>query len=53
VTEGLAVLYPPRNTGDPDEGCEFVISCENEIVNAVVTDPKLKKYFEFRGVEAE
>jgi len=51
--EGLIIVYPPRNTSNPDEGCEFVISVEKEIVGRVIEDPELKQYFEFRGIEAE
>lgn len=50
--EGLIIVYPPRNTSNPDEGCEFVISLEKAIAAQVIEDPELKQYFEFRGIEA-
>lgn len=50
--EGLIIVYPPRNTSNPDEGCEFVIALEKEIAGQVIEDPELKQYFEFRGIEA-
>ncbi|EAQ88402.1 hypothetical protein CHGG_05021 [Chaetomium globosum CBS 148.51] len=54
VSEGLIVVYPPRMFGsDTDEGCEFVVTMENEIVEAVLGDPDMKKYFEFRGYEVK
>lgn len=51
VTEGLIMVYPPRITGDPDEGCELLIACENELIKQVIEDPEMKEYFEFRGFE--
>lgn len=53
VTEGLIIVYPPRNTSNPDEGCELAIAVEKELIDQVVGDPELKEFFEFRGVEAE
>ncbi|KAK3292085.1 transferase [Chaetomium fimeti] len=54
VSEGLITVYPPRMFGsDTDEGCEFVVTMENEIVEAVLDDSDLKKYFEFRGYEVK
>jgi hypothetical protein len=53
VTEGLVTVYPPRFTGNPDEGCEFVIACEKSLVRQLAEDPGFSKYFEFRGVDAE
>ncbi|PGH11405.1 hypothetical protein AJ79_04906 [Helicocarpus griseus UAMH5409] len=52
VSEGVNIVYPPRNTGDPDEGCELVISCEKELVKQVLADGEMLMYFEFRGFEA-
>jgi len=51
VTEGLILVYPPRKSNSPDEGCEFVVSIENEIVEAVLQDSDMREYFEFRGYE--
>jgi hypothetical protein len=53
VTEGLILVYPPRSSENTDEGCEFVITMENEIVDVVLDDPDLKKFFEFRGYEVK
>ncbi|KAJ4300621.1 hypothetical protein N0V88_003305 [Collariella sp. IMI 366227] len=53
VTEGLVLIYPPRKGDGDDEGCEFVITMENEIVDAVQNDPDMKRYFEFRGYEVK
>jgi hypothetical protein len=54
VTEGLILIYPPRKVdGNADEGCEFVVTMENEIVEAVLEDSDMKKYFEFRGYEVK
>ncbi|KAF9872898.1 hypothetical protein CkaCkLH20_09761 [Colletotrichum karsti] len=54
VTEGLAIVYPPHNgpAGD-DEGIEVQVSFEKELQQQLVNDPEWKKYFEFRGVDAE
>ncbi|RYP50576.1 hypothetical protein DL769_010933 [Monosporascus sp. CRB-8-3] len=54
VTEGLAIVYPPRKgpAGD-DEGIELQVAFEKELVQQLVNDPEWKKYFEFRGVDAE
>lgn len=51
VTEGLIMVYPPRKADSSDEGNEFIVAIENEIVEAVLEDPDMKKYFEFRGYE--
>lgn len=48
VTEGLIIVYPPRNS---DEGCEVVVACENELIQQVIEDPEMQEYFEFRGFE--
>ncbi|KAI0004360.1 acyltransferase [Xylariaceae sp. FL0662B] len=52
ITAGLSVVYPPRITSpDSDEGCEILIPLENQLVDQVIEDPEMKKYFEFRGFE--
>ncbi|PGH10769.1 hypothetical protein AJ80_07419 [Polytolypa hystricis UAMH7299] len=51
LAEGIVVIYPPRPTGDPDEGCEILIALENELIEKVKEDEETRKYFEFRGVE--
>lgn len=52
VTEGLIVVYPPRKgKGDGQEGCEFVVTIEKEVVDAVLKDEELGRFFEFRGWE--
>ncbi|KAI2622425.1 acyltransferase [Hypoxylon sp. NC1633] len=51
IDEGLVIVYPPRATGNPDEGCEFMIPFEQQLVKPLVEDPEFNKYFEFRGYE--
>ncbi|KAJ9136640.1 Omega-hydroxypalmitate O-feruloyl transferase [Pleurostoma richardsiae] len=53
VTEGLILIYPPRKSDNPDEGCEFVLTFETDIVKPVLDDPDLMKYFDFRGYEVK
>ncbi|GAB1319809.1 Trichothecene 3-O-acetyltransferase [Madurella fahalii] len=53
VTEGLILVYPPRKSDNSDEGCEFVLTIEQDIVKAVMDDADMKKYFEFRGYEID
>ncbi|KAI1392976.1 acyltransferase [Hypoxylon trugodes] len=53
VDEGLAIIYPPRATGDPDEGCEFMVPFEQELVKQLIDDPEFSQYFELRGFETE
>ncbi|KAH8845641.1 hypothetical protein MCOR27_010363 [Pyricularia oryzae] len=55
VTENLLLIFPRRAAGPlgEDEGPEFALSLENEILDAFLKDPKFKKYFEFRGFELE
>ncbi|KAL0940390.1 acyl transferase [Colletotrichum truncatum] len=54
VSEGLVIVYPPHKgqAGD-DEGIELQIAFEKELVPQLVDHPEWKKYFEFRGVDAE
>ncbi|KAK1752772.1 omega-hydroxypalmitate O-feruloyl transferase [Echria macrotheca] len=51
VTEGLVVVYSPRK--GEGEGCEFVVTVERDIVDAVLADAELMRFFEFRGYEVE
>ncbi|KAI0384212.1 acyltransferase [Hypomontagnella monticulosa] len=51
IDEGLVIVYPPRATGNPDEGCEFMIPFEKQLVDQLLGDPEFSKYFEFRGYE--
>lgn len=56
ITAGLTIVYPVRSNGAPagdDEGNEFYISVEKELVNDLIEDPEWNKYFEFRGVDSE
>ncbi|KAK4149271.1 omega-hydroxypalmitate O-feruloyl transferase [Chaetomidium leptoderma] len=53
VTEELVCIYPPRKSDSSDEGCEFVVTIENEIIEAVLEDPDMSMYFEFRGYEVK
>ncbi|KAL2267833.1 hypothetical protein VTJ83DRAFT_5110 [Remersonia thermophila] len=51
--KGISVVavYPPRPSENPDEGFEFLVSVENDILDAVLEDPDLKNFFDFRGFE--
>ncbi|KAI2628104.1 acyltransferase [Hypomontagnella submonticulosa] len=51
IDEGLVIIYPPRATGNPDEGCEFMIPFEKQLADQLIRDPEFCKYFEFRGYE--
>ncbi|KAI1448857.1 acyltransferase [Annulohypoxylon stygium] len=51
IDEGLIIIYPPRTTSNPDEGCEFMIPFEKSLVAQLTEDPEFKKYFELRGYE--
>lgn len=53
VTEGLVLIYPPRKSEDADEGCEFVLTVEKDVVQSMIEDADLKTYFEFRGYEVK
>jgi hypothetical protein len=55
VTEGQAIVYPPRYNGPAgdDEGFELQITFEKELVQQLVHDPVWSEYFEFRGVDAD
>lgn len=50
VTPGMKVIFPPRNE---DEGPEFLLGIETELVQKLVEDEEWNKYFEFRGVDSE
>ncbi|KAK0734707.1 hypothetical protein B0T26DRAFT_845136 [Lasiosphaeria miniovina] len=51
VTEGLVLIYPPRAAAGTDEGCEFVLMVEKEVVDGLMADIEFGRYFEFRGYE--
>ncbi|KAE9582304.1 Acyltransferase easC [Colletotrichum fructicola] len=54
MAEGLVIVYPPhRGPAGEDEGIELQFAFEKELVQQLVNDPEWKKYFEFRGVDAE
>ncbi|KAJ0382969.1 hypothetical protein COL922a_011447 [Colletotrichum nupharicola] len=54
MAEGLVVVHPPhRGPAGEDEGIELQFAFEEELVQKLVKDPEWKKYFEFRGVDAE
>ena len=54
VTEGLVIVYPPRNgPRGEDEGIELQVAFEKELVEKLIGDEEWKRYFEFRGVDAE
>lgn len=53
VTEGLVIVYPPRNgPAGEDEGIELQVAFEEELVEKLLADEEWNKYFEFRGVDA-
>ncbi|KAL1841187.1 hypothetical protein VTJ49DRAFT_7356 [Mycothermus thermophilus] len=41
----LIVVYPPRTSDNPDEGFEFLVAVENDILDAFLVDPDLTSYF--------
>ncbi|KAI1459904.1 acyltransferase [Annulohypoxylon moriforme] len=51
IDEGLIIIYPPRATSNPDEGCEFMIPFEKSLVKQLFEDPEFNQYFELRGYE--
>lgn len=54
ATPGLMVVYPRRPNGAPsgeDEGNEFSLCIENEIVQDLIDDPEWSSFFEYRGVD--
>ncbi|KAK3308439.1 uncharacterized protein B0T15DRAFT_107983 [Chaetomium strumarium] len=56
VTPGLTVVYPARTTGAPageDEGNEFLVGFEKELVAGLLADEEWGRWFEFRGVDSE
>ncbi|KAI5859536.1 acyltransferase [Durotheca rogersii] len=53
IDEGLVIIYPPRRTGNPDEGFEFMIPFEKEIADNLIKDPEFGEFFEFRGYETK
>ncbi|KAK2043076.1 acyltransferase [Colletotrichum somersetense] len=54
VINNVVIVYPPRRgpAGD-DEGIELLVPFEMDLVQQLKDDPEWKKYFEFRGVDAE
>ncbi|KAH8898183.1 hypothetical protein GQ53DRAFT_881196 [Thozetella sp. PMI_491] len=53
VTASLILIYPPRASDSADEGCEFVISIETDIIKPLLEDTEMNKFFEFRGYEVD
>ncbi|KAL2022360.1 hypothetical protein VTK56DRAFT_5427 [Thermocarpiscus australiensis] len=56
VSAGLTVVYPARTIDPPagdDEGNEFVVAVETEMVRPLLEDEEWGRYFEFRGVDAD
>ncbi|KAI1105773.1 acyltransferase [Jackrogersella minutella] len=53
IDEGLVIIYPPRATRNPDEGYEFMIPFEKQLVAQLTRDPEFQEYFELRGYEME
>ncbi|QBZ64962.1 hypothetical protein PoMZ_06663 [Pyricularia oryzae] len=49
----MVIVFPPRVDGPlgEDEGPEFAVSVEDELVDAVLDDAEFSRYFEFRGYE--
>lgn len=50
VTPGMKVIFPPRSD---DEGPEFLLGIEKELVQKLVEDEEWSSYFEFRGIDSE
>ena len=53
LTEGMVVVYPPRPSGNPNEGYEFAIPVETPLLESILEDAEMKEYFEFRGFEVK
>jgi hypothetical protein len=51
VAEGVMLVYPPRN--GEGQGCEFALAVERDMVEGLLADEDLNKYFEFRGFETK
>jgi hypothetical protein len=50
------VVFPARTNGAPageDEGNEFLIGFEKELVAGLLEDEEWGRWFEFRGVDSE
>ncbi|KAL3476302.1 transferase [Aspergillus californicus] len=55
IQNGLVIIYPPRHHAanvDPDEGYEFAIAYEEELVQTLIDDPEWNSFFEYRGLDA-
>jgi hypothetical protein len=57
VLENMMVIYPPApGTGGkgsaPDQGFEVMVPFEKHALDDLIQDSDMKKYFEFRGIEA-
>ncbi|KAL4801807.1 transferase [Aspergillus unguis] len=52
VTNGVIVVYPPRQNGNPDEGYEFAIFYERDLARTLVEDETWNQYFGYRGIDA-
>ncbi|KAJ9143692.1 Omega-hydroxypalmitate O-feruloyl transferase [Pleurostoma richardsiae] len=58
VTPTMLAVYPARKAagkegGESDEGVEFGVPVEWELVEGLKNDPEVVRWFEYRGVEAE
>lgn len=52
VTPVLMIVYPPRtDDAASDDGPEFIIGIEKELLKGLRDDVEWCKYFEFRGVD--
>lgn len=52
ITPGLALIYAPiHSSSNPDEGCTFSVTVEEELVPKLLEDPDWTEYFEFRGLD--
>jgi hypothetical protein len=54
IMEGLTLVYPPRGNelcADADEGLEFMMTLEKELLAGLRRDPDFVKWCEFRGVD--
>ncbi|KAK3368460.1 transferase family-domain-containing protein [Podospora didyma] len=50
VTRCVVQVYPPRRGDGEDEGCEFVITFESSLAQALIEDTEWSEFFEYRGV---
>lgn len=51
VVQNMVILYPPHKGNAADQGIEIMIPFETHEIDMIMTDPSIKEFFEFRGIE--